>query len=85
MDSQHTIYVDVREPREYAAGHVKDALNLPLSQLSDDKIQTLPKDARIILYCRTGNRSGKVAKLLRARGYDAVNGISQATIENPAP
>lgn len=81
MKGQDTIYVDVREPYEYAAGHVKGARNLPLSKLIDDIPRDLPKKAKIILYCRTGNRSAVAAQVLHAHGYDVENGVNQATIE----
>jgi rhodanese-related sulfurtransferase len=52
--------VDVREPHEYAAGHVPGAINLPLSRFSPSD---LPKGGPVVLICQAGGRS---AKALRA-------------------
>ncbi|MFA5007039.1 MAG: rhodanese-like domain-containing protein [Candidatus Izemoplasmatales bacterium] len=64
------VLVDVRTPEEYAAGHIPGALLIPLSDLEDDAAAMLPdKDAEIIVYCRSGNRSAQAADLLDGLGY----------------
>ncbi|TSA17916.1 MAG: rhodanese-like domain-containing protein [Betaproteobacteria bacterium] len=62
------LVVDVRDAKEYAAGTVKGAINIPLSELAQ-KIASLPTDRPIVFVCATGARSGEAydtAKLLRA-------------------
>jgi len=51
--------VDVREPQEYAAGHVPGAVNLPLSGFSP---QQLPQGKPIVILCQAGGRSAKALK-----------------------
>lgn len=56
--------VDVREPGEFAAGHIAEAVNHPLSTFDP---ASLPKDGRrVVLYCAAGGRSGTA--LGRCRG-----------------
>jgi len=60
--------VDIRDPKEYAAGTIKGAVNIPMAELAQ-KIGSLPKDLPIVFICSTGARSGEAydtAKLLRA-------------------
>ncbi|MBS3967048.1 MAG: rhodanese-like domain-containing protein [Truepera sp.] len=61
--------VDVREPQEYALGHVPEAINLPLGSIAA-RLADLPRDREIVLVCNTGNRSSLAAQLLLREGYD---------------
>lgn len=49
--------VDVREPHEYAAGHIPSAVNRPLSRFSPSA--DLPKDRAVVIVCQAGGRSAK--------------------------
>jgi len=62
------VYIDVREPDEYAAGHVPGIMNLPLSTLSEDSAN-FSKDAEVVIICRSGNRSMQAAEKLRDFGF----------------
>lgn len=64
--------IDVREPDEYAAGHVAGALNVPLSQLRR-RHQELPRDRRLAVYCAAGQRGYYATRFLLQNGYDAAN------------
>jgi molybdopterin/thiamine biosynthesis adenylyltransferase/rhodanese-related sulfurtransferase len=65
--------VDVREPFEWDAGHVAGALHVPLADLPARVEAELPdRDAPVLLYCRTGARSGRAALFLASRGYTNV-------------
>lgn len=78
------LILDVREPQEYASGHVQGAINLPPSKLMSDlsEIADVPKDTEIILYCRSGSRSNVAMQILKTKGYTRlVNGINQSHIE----
>lgn len=78
------VYVDVREPEEYAKGHVEGAINLPPADLmaGAEKLKDVPKDATIILYCVSGSRSNVSAGFLQRMGYtNVINGINQQQVE----
>ena len=66
---------DVRTPEEFAGGHLPGAVNIPHDQIAA-RAAELPaeKGARVILYCRTGRRSGLALETLKGLGYtNAVN------------
>ncbi len=69
--------LDVRTPSEFAAGHLRGAVNVDvLAPDFADRVQALdlPTDGPVYLYCRSGNRSGQAAQTLRQLGYEgAVN------------
>ncbi len=65
--------IDVRTPKEYAAGHIKSAVNINF--FDDDfisQMSKLDKDKEIYVYCRSGGRSGKASKKLEAAGFTKV-------------
>lgn len=73
LDAGKVAAVDVREPDEYAAGHIPGAVLLPLDCIAAQAAQCLPdKDARLLVYCRTGRRSAEGCAKLRALGYRQV-------------
>ena len=58
LDTGKAVAVDVREPDEYAVGHIPGAKLLPLGQVIDRAAEVLPdKNALWLVYCRTGRRS----------------------------
>ena len=69
------VVVDVREPSEWEGGHVAGALHIPLGELPVRMEADLPdRSAPLLLYCRSGARSGRAAEFLAANGYtDVVN------------
>ena len=74
------LIVDVREPQEYNSGNVEGSINIPMSKLLGDvkELEGISKDVKIVLYCRTGSRSGVAIEILRAKGYaNLINGINQ--------
>lgn len=60
--------IDVREPDEWAVGHIPHASLIPLGQLPK-QVDSLDPEAQYILVCRTGNRSSQAAAWLRGRGF----------------
>jgi rhodanese-related sulfurtransferase len=69
------VIIDVREPGEYANGHIKGALNIPLSQLRE-RIDEIPKEAPVYLHCRTGQRSYNATLALQNLGFQNVHNIT---------
>ncbi len=62
--------VDVRTPREFAAGHLDGAVNIPLQELQNRITELGDKSAHIVLYCRSGSRSGAAKRLLKRHGFE---------------
>jgi rhodanese-related sulfurtransferase len=60
--------VDVRTPREFEDSHIEGATNIPLADL-ETRLAELDVQRTLVVYCRSGNRSGQASKLLCARGY----------------
>lgn len=73
------VLVDVREPNEWAdTGVAESAVLLPMSDFNGEKKQWQPfleknRGKELILYCRSGNRSGQVARKLAAAGQPVAN------------
>jgi len=65
------IVVDVREPAEFSAGHLRDAKNIPLGELSN-RIGELDKSKAVIAVCQSGTRSAKAAGQLKKAGFNEV-------------
>lgn len=78
------IFIDVREPQEYAMGHVKGAVNLPPRDLMQGAkvLKDVPKDTELVLYCVSGSRSNASMNFLRGLGFtNLVNGINKNQIK----
>lgn len=73
LNRENGVVVDVCEPKEFSAGHIPNAVNLPLSSLKN-RLPDLQKykDKPIIVSCRSGNRSLKGAVILRKHGFATV-------------
>jgi len=70
----NSLIVDVREPKEYAAGHITNAVNIPLSQLRE-RMNEIPKDKPVYLHCRSSQRSYNAICALQGNGYKNVYNI----------
>lgn len=68
----HVYLLDVRTPKEYAAGHLPGAINLPIDELRS-RLGELPRDRRIIAYCQVGQRGYLATRILLQSGFDAAN------------
>jgi rhodanese-related sulfurtransferase len=60
--------VDVRDPKEYAEGHIPGAVNIPVSQFAA-RSNILEKEKKVIVYCNSGNRSYNAYRKLKKMGY----------------
>lgn len=73
------LFIDVREPAEFAAGHIEGAMNIPPSQLMSGakQLEGIAKDTELILYCVSGSRSNVSINILKDLGFTNItNGIN---------
>ena len=68
------VLLDVREEPEYITGHARDALLLPVDELTEETaaLAVGTKDTPVLVYCRTGRRSREAARKLEEMGYAEV-------------
>ncbi|MGZ8804405.1 MAG: rhodanese-like domain-containing protein [Microbacterium sp.] len=66
------LVVDVREPDEYADGHVPNAVNIPLGSLRE-RAEELRSSDRVYVVCQSGRRSAIACEVLESLGSRAVN------------
>jgi len=64
--------LDVREPSEFKAGHFEGSTNIPLPTLRE-KMNSLPREKEILVYCGVGQRSYYATRILRLNGFDVRN------------
>jgi rhodanese-related sulfurtransferase len=72
LDAGSTLVIDVREPYEYAVGHLPGAEPMPLMSVPQ-RVDELPTDRPVYVVCAVGGRSAQAAAFLATRGVDAVN------------
>jgi rhodanese-related sulfurtransferase len=70
---QEVVVLDVRPAEEYAAGHIKDAVSIPLAEV-ERRLKELPRRRQVVAYCRGPYcvLAAEAVRLLRKRGFDAV-------------
>jgi len=69
---QGTIILDVRSKSEFAGGHIKNAINIPLPDLQKNFHKLKDKNKPIITCCASGMRSGSAKSILKSNGYQQV-------------
>ena len=76
--------IDVRTQREYKTGHLKNAINIPYGEISNKISEHVAdKNKEIIVYCRSGRRSGIAKKTLHDMGYtNVINAGSYKELKN---
>lgn len=68
--------IDVRTPKEYNSGHIKNSTLINFfDEDFKEQLSKLPKDKEVLIYCRSGNRSGKTFKILKDLGYNNVSDL----------
>jgi len=74
--------VDVRTPKEFSEGHLKNAVNIDFFDASFmEDMGKLDKNKELYIYCRSGNRSGKASKKLKAAGFTKVYDLEGGIIK----
>lgn len=71
----HAFIIDAREKNEYDAGHIKNAVHIPLSEFRD-RLNEIPTDQPVYIHCRSGQRSYNMVMALQHLGYNNVFNIS---------
>jgi phage shock protein E len=63
--------IDVRTPEEFAAGHLEGAINIPYDRIGPGvaALRGISKESPLVLYCRSGRRSGIAEQHLEGLGY----------------
>ena len=72
------VLLDVREPEEYAYGHVPGAINLPQAELAT-RLAEVPRDRPVFVICESGMRSLRSTQFLRQMGYDHLTNVRGGT------
>ena len=65
------VVIDVRTPDEWSSGHIENAMNVEWQDILNIT-NSVTKDEKIYLYCRSGNRSGRATQILIDAGYSNV-------------
>jgi hydroxyacylglutathione hydrolase len=78
LSEKDAFVLDVREPAEYAAGHVPGARSLPQADLAL-QLDQVPREREVLVVCQGGTRSVRAARFLRQVGYHKVTNLSGGT------
>jgi phage shock protein E len=70
VQDKDAVYVDVRTKAEFESGHIAGAKNIPLDELMSRLDELEGYRGPLVLYCRSGNRSGMALHMLREAGWD---------------
>jgi len=82
IDAGGVALVDTREPHEYEEAHIEGGRLVPPRLLRDEIASVVPdRSQRVILYCRSGNRSGKAALEMSELGYENVANVDGGILE----
>jgi rhodanese-related sulfurtransferase/TusA-related sulfurtransferase len=69
--NEDVVVLDVREPAEYAFGHIPNAVSIPFGEL-ENRVSELDKTKTFLVVCRTGNRSDMASQTLSSNGFENV-------------
>ena len=71
--------VDVRTAEEFASGHVPGAVHIPYDEIGKRASEIGPPSTSVVLYCRTGRRSGIAVEALQKAGYEKLYDFRSVT------
>ena len=74
MDDDDLLIIDVREEKERKAGFLSNDLNIPMGQVKA-KMDTLDKSKNILVYCKSGTRSDRIADILSKNDFQKVSSL----------
>lgn len=84
-NDQNIVIVSVRRPDDYAAGHIKGAINIPFGANMYSSFESLPMDKKIVVYCYSGQTSNLTITSMRLLGYDAISMRNGMGVAKNAP
>lgn len=76
-----TLLLDVRTVKEFEEGHIEGSVNIPLDKL-ESSLDSLKERKQIVVFCRSGNRSGKAILILEKYGIKAIDGGGIEKVKN---
>ena len=80
---QGAIILDVRSKGEFAGGHIKGSINIPVDTLNNNLSKLKDKNKPIITCCASGMRSASAKNILQSNGYTEVyNGCGWSSLQN---
>lgn len=81
INHENAIVLDVRENKEFATGHIINAIHIPMAKVKD-KLPQLEKykDSPIVVSCRSGARSNSICGLLKKNGFENVSNLKGGLI-----
>ena len=74
MDDDELVIIDVREEKERKAGFLSNDLNIPMGQVKA-KMDSLDKSKNILVYCKSGTRSDRIADILSKNDFQKVSSL----------
>jgi len=87
LTANDIVLIDTRSAKEFDKGHIKGAINIDVYQIYR-KMSEIPKDKKLVLYCRSGARASRALRILSHNGYDQLyhlDGDMNAWIQNHKP
>ncbi|MCZ7400441.1 MAG: rhodanese-like domain-containing protein [Candidatus Methanoperedens sp.] len=80
IDSGDVLILDVRTQEEYDAGHIRNSTLIPV-QVLDKRWNELPRDKKILVYCRSGHRSLQASEILVNNGFKEIYNMKGGIME----
>lgn len=71
IDNGEVVVLDVRTNEEYAAGHIPNAILIPVQELAD-RVDELDREETYLIVCRSGNRSVQASEILLDHGFQTL-------------
>ncbi len=77
-DNSEFNILDIRTPQEYQSGHIANSINLDYYATDfESKIDSIDKGKTYLIYCRSGNRSGRAVTLMKQKGFSRVYNMAK--------
>ncbi len=72
FNTEKIYLLDAREEKEYAVSHLKGAINIGYNHFKIEKLNSIPKNSKLVIYCSVGYRSEKIGQRLKNEGFTNV-------------